>query len=133
MSSVFAYYTAAVILLLVCPRAGFIQNGSYGLVMAPTVELLDNRNTYCPGETARIRCNISGNDSDVHVVYDWIIDGATYDPATFALPGHTVSRSDRYVLEVVQTTAYSANYSCSQRTVTMTIRSRAKLITFASK
>ena len=132
MSSVLAYYTAAVTLLLVCPRAS-ISNGNPSSVPAPTVELLDNRNTYCLGETAHIRCNITGSGNDSDVVYDWIIDNIAYDLAIIVLylPDHTVSSSDRFVLQAHPTTAYTANYSCSRRTETGTIRSRAKQITFA--
>ena len=123
-------YSAAVIPLVVILRPSVTQNLSDSSV---TVELLDNRSTYCLGETARIRCNIPGSDNDSSIVFDWIIDSTTYNPMTIALPGHTVSTSDRFVLQVFQTKTYSANYSCSRRTASIIIRSRAKLLTFASK
>ena len=133
MSSVLAYY-AAVTLLLVCPRAS-VSNENPNLILAPTVELLDNRSTYCLGETAHIRCNITGSGNGSGVVYDWIIDNIGYNPTTIASlkSGHTVSSPDPFVLQVHQIKAYSANYSCSQRTGTGTIQSKAKLITFTGK
>ena len=135
MSSAFAYFTAAVTILLVLPRGSVTQNGSPSSVLAPTVELLDNKNIYCLGETAHIRCNITGSGNDSDVVYDWIIDNIAYSPTAIAylIPGHTVSSSDRFVLQVHQIKAYSANYSCSRRTGTGTIQSKAKLITFTGK
>ena len=137
MSYAFAYYTTAVTILLVLPRGSVTQNGNPSSVTAPTVELLDNRNTYCLGETAHIRCNITGswNNPGNDLVYDWIINTISYNPDTIAQrkPGHTVSSSDRFVLQVYPTTAYTANYSCSQRIGSWTIQSRAKLITFASE
>lgn len=133
MSSAFTYSTAAVTLLLVYPSASDTQNGNHSSVMAPTVELLDNRNTYCPGETARIRCNIAGSGNESDVVYDWIIDSATFDPATITLSGHTVSSSDHFVLQVLQTNTYSANYSCSRRIARDTYKSKAKRLIFSSK
>ena len=135
MSSVLAYY-AAVTLFLVCPRAS-VSNGNPNLVLAPTVELLDNRSTYCLGETAHIRCNITGSGNGSGVVYDWIIDNVDYNPTTIASrkPGHTVSSSDRFVLQVHQIKVYSANYSCIVRVAGSTPQSRAnyKLIAFAGK
>ena len=134
MSSVFAYFTAAVTILLVFLRAS-VSNGSPSLVQAPTLVLLDNRSTYCLGETAHIRCNITGSGNGSGVVYDWIIDDIGYNPATIAnrIPGHTLSSSDRFVLQVHQIKAYTANYSCSLRVAGSTSQSRAKLIAFAGK
>ena len=134
MSSILAYYAAAVTFFLVCPRAS-VSNGNPNSVLAPTVELLDNRNTYCFGETAHIRCNITGSGNDSGVVYDWIIDNIDYSPTTIAsrIPGHTVSSSDRFVLQVHQIKAYTANYSCSLRVALKAFQSSAKLITFAGK
>ena len=126
-------YSAAVIPLVVLLRPSVTQDLSGSSV---TVELLDNRSMYCLGETARIRCNIHGSDNDSSIVFDWIIGSTIYTPATIALPGHTVSPSDRFVLRVFQTQAYSANYSCSRQighAWRITIKSRAKLLTFASK
>ena len=123
-------YSAAVIPLVVLLRPSVTQDRSDSSI---TVELLDNRSTYCLGETARIRCNIHGADNDSSVVFDWIIDSTTYNPMTIVLPGHTVSTSDRFVLQVFQIKAYRANYSCSGRTVSSTIKSRAKMLSFASK
>ena len=123
-------YSAAVIPLVVLFRPSVTQDLSDSSV---TVELLNNRSTYCLGETARIRCNIPGSDNDSSIVFDWIIGSAIYNPGTIALPGHTVSTSDRFVLQVFQTKAYSANYSCSRRIGRIATKSRAKLLTFASK
>ena len=134
MSSVLAYYAAAVTFFLVCPRAS-VSNGNPNSVLAPTVELLDNRSTYCFGETAHIRCDITGSRNDSNVVYDWIIDNIEYNPATIAThkPGHTVSSSDRFVLQVHQIKAYTANYSCNLRVEEKAFQSRAKLIAFGGK
>ena len=134
MSSVFAYFTAAVTILLVLPKAS-VSNGSPSSVLAPTVELPDNRNTYCLGETAHIRCNITGSGNGSGVVYDWIIDNIEYNPVTIAsrIPGHTVSSSDRFVLQVHQIKAYTANYSCNLRVEEKAFQSRAKLIAFGGK
>ena len=135
MSVAFAYYTTAVTILLVLPRGSVTQNGNPSSVQAPTVEVLDNRSTYCLGETAHIRCNITGSGNDSNLAYDWIINTTSYNPDTIAQskPGHTVSSSDRFALQAHPTTAYTANYSCSQRIGSWTIQSRAKLITFASE
>ena len=136
MSSILALFTAAVTILLLFPGAS-VSNGNPNLVLAPTVELLDNRNTYCLGETAHIRCNITGSGNGSGVVYDWIIDNIEYNPVTIAsrIPGHTVSSSDRFVLQVHQIKAYSANYSCIVRIAESTPQSRAnyKLIAFGGK
>ena len=123
-------YSAAVIPLVVLLRPSVTQDLSDSSI---TVELLDNRSTYCLGETARIRCNIPGSDNDSSIVFDWAIGSTIYNPETIALPGHTVSTSDRFVLQVFQTKAYSANYSCSRRIGHITTKSRAKLLTFTSK
>ena len=123
-------YSAAVIPLVVILRPSVTQDLNDSSI---TVELLDNRSTYCLGETACIRCNIPGSDNDYNTVFDWIIGSTLYNPMTIALPGHTVSTSDRFVLQVFKTKAYSANYSCSRRTGHTTAKSRAKLLTFASK
>ena len=123
-------YSTAVSLLLVLLRPSVTQDLSDSSV---TVELLDNRSTYCLGETARIRCNIPGSDNDSTIVFDWMIDSTIYNPETIALPGHTISTSDQFVLQVFQTKAYRANYSCIQRIGRTTAKSRAKLLTFTSK
>ena len=123
-------YSAAVIPLVVILRPSVTQDLSDSSI---TVELLDNRSTYCLGEMARIRCNITGSDNDFSLVFDWIIGSTIYNPMTIALPGHTVSTSDRFVLQVFQTKTYSANYSCSRRIGLITTKSRAKVLTFASK
>ena len=123
-------YSAAVIPLVMLLRPSVTQDLSDSSV---TVELLDNRSTYCLGETARIRCNIPGSDNDSEIVFDWMIGSTIYNPETIALPGHTVSTSDHFVLQVFQTETYSANYSCSRRKGRTTIKSRAKLLTFTSK
>ena len=123
-------YSAAVIPLVMLLRPSVTQDLSDSSI---TVELLDNRSTYCLGETARIRCNIPGSDNDSSIVFDWMIGSTTYNPGTIALPGHTVSTSDRFVLRVFQSKTYSANYSCSSRTASSTIKSRAKMLSFASK
>ena len=134
MSSILALFTAAVTILLLFPGAS-VSNGNPNLVLAPTVELLDNRNTYCLGETAHIRCNITGSGNGSGVVYDWIIDNIEYNPVTIAsrIPGHTVSSSDRFVLQVHQIKAYTANYSCNLRVEEKAFQSRAKLIAFGGK